>query len=172
MTRDEFKEKIKVLVKQVYKPDFLSAEDTVTLDAPKFPVLEKFPSLKNVIIDLLTDQYELFIVDIQWVAPRSTTFRIILGNGESFFMTYTPRSWIAKIEGKNYYLANIGEEEQATQTLARVLSYGQQAEGEAGAEAGAEAGTEAGTETATDTTTEPETPAEEPAEEEIPNPEV
>jgi len=162
MTRDEFKEKIKVLVKQVYKPDFLSAEDTVTLDAPKFPVLEKFPSLKNVIIELLTDQYELFIVDIQWVAPRPTTFRLILGNGESFFMTYTPRSWVAKIEGKNYYLANIGEEEQATQTLARVLSYGQKAEGEAGAEVGAEAGTE----TATDTTAEPEAPAEEPAAEE------
>lgn len=162
MTRDEFKEKIKVLVKQIHKPDYLSAEDTVTLDAPKFPVLEKFPSLKNVIIDLLTDQYELFIVDIQWVAPRPTTFRLILGNGESFFMTYTPRSWIAKIEGKNYYLANIGEEEQATQTLARVLSYGQKAEGEVGAEAGAEAGTE----TATDTTTEPEAPAEEPAAEE------
>ena len=158
MTRDEFKEKIKVLAKQIHKPDYLSAEDTVTLDAPKFPVLEKFPSLKNVIIDLLTDQYELFIVDIQWVAPRPTTFRLILGNGESFFMTYTPRSWIAKIEGKNYYLANIGEEEQATQTLARVLSYGQKAEGEVGAEAGAE--------TATDTTTEPEAPAEEPAAEE------
>ena len=39
MTKNELKEKIKILVKQVYKPDFLSAEDTVTLDAPKFPVL-------------------------------------------------------------------------------------------------------------------------------------
>lgn len=147
MTREEFKEKIKVLVKQVYKPGGSDTQEPITLDAPKFPILEKFPTLKEIIIDLLTDQFELFIVDIQWVAPRPTTFRIILGNGESFFLTYTPRSWVAKIEGKNYYLSNIGEEEQAIQSLARVLSYGQQAEttettGEEGASEESEESTE------------------------------
>jgi len=161
MTRDEFKEKIKVLVKQVYKPDFLSAEDTVTLDAPKFPVLEKFPTLKQVIVDLLTDQYEIFITDIQWVAPKPTTFRIILGNGEPFMLIYTPRSWVAQIEGKKYYLLNLSEEEAATEAISRVLAYGIQEdkEGEAGAETGAEAGAETGAEA---------TPAEEPAAEETP----
>jgi len=153
MTRDEFKEKIKVLVKQVYKPDYLSAQDTVTLDAPKFPVLEKFPSLKEVIIDLLTDQFELFITEIQWVAPRPTTFRIILGNGETFFLMYTPRSWVATIEGKKYYLANIGEEEQAAQSLARVLAYGQQAD------TTETTGEEGETETAEEPTETPEEPA-------------
>ena len=86
MTKDELKEKIKVLVGQVYKPDFLQAKDKVSLDAPKFPVLEKFPTLKQVIIDLLTDQYEIFVADIQWVAPKPTTFRIVLGNGEPFML--------------------------------------------------------------------------------------
>jgi len=124
MTKDELKEKIKVLVKQVYKPKTLTAQDTISLDAPKFPVLEKFPSLKEVIINLLTDQYELFITDIQWVAPKPTTFRIILGNGEPFMLTYTPRSWIAQVEGKKYYLLNLSEEEQAAQAIARMLAYG------------------------------------------------
>ena len=156
MTKDELKEKIKVLVNQVYKPDFLQAKDKISLDAPKFPVLEKFPTLKNVVINLFTTQYEVFIQDIQWVAPRPTTFRMILTNGEQFFIHYTPRSWIATIEGKKYYLANIGEEEQAVQSLARVLSYGQKA------------GTEAAGETVATDEEVPaeETPTEEPAAEE------
>jgi hypothetical protein len=152
VTKDELKEKIKILVQQVYKPDVLRAQDKVSLDAPKFPVLEKFPTLKQVITDLLTDQYEIFITDIQWVAPKPTTFRIILGNGEPFMLTYTPRSWVAQIEGKKYYLLNLSEEESATEAIARVLAYGI---AEEKPEAGAEGETT-------------ETPAEEPAAEETP----
>jgi hypothetical protein len=155
MTKDELKEKIKVLVKQVYKPDTLQAQDTISLDAPKFPVLEKFPELKEIIIDLLTNQYEIFISDIQWVAPKPTTFRIVLGNGENFMLTYSPRSWVAQIEGKKYYLLNLNEEESATEAIARMLAYGI-------AEEKPEAGAEDG-ETPTKTST--ETPAETPAEE-------
>jgi len=128
MTKDELKEKIKILVQQVYKPDTLQAQDKISLDAPKFPVLEKFPTLKQVIVDLLTDQYEIFVSDIQWVAPKPTTFRVILGNGEPFMLTYTPRSWIAQVEGKKYYLLNLSEEEAATEAIARVLAYGQATE--------------------------------------------
>jgi len=155
MTKDELKEKIKVLVKQVYKPDTLQAQDTISLDAPKFPVLEKFPELKEIIIDLLTNQYEIFITDIQWVAPKPTTFRIVLGNGENFMLTYSPRSWVAQVEGKKYYLLNLSEEESATEAIARMLAYGI-------AEEKPEAGAE-GEETPTKTST--ETPAETPAEE-------
>jgi hypothetical protein len=126
MTKDELKEKIKVLVKQVYTPNQvdLDKDSEVSLDAPKFPVLVKFPKLKDIIVDLLTDQYEIFMTNIEWVAPRPTTFRIVLGNDENFLLTYTERSWIAQVEGKNYYLLNLGEEEQAAQAIARMLAYG------------------------------------------------
>jgi hypothetical protein len=143
MTKDELKEKIKTLVKQVYKPEVLSIDtsEKITLDAPKFPVLEKFPELKEIIINLLTNQYEIFVSDIQWVAPKPTTFRVVLGNGENFMLTYSPRSWVAQIEGKKYYLLNLSEEEAATEAIARILAYGiaeektePGAEGEAAAE--------------------------------------
>ena len=124
MTKDELKEKIKVIVKQAYKPDNLQAQDKISLDAEKFPVLSKFPDLKQILVDLLTDQYEIFVIDIQWVAPKPTTFRIVLGNGETFMLTYSPRSWIAQIEGKKYYLLNLNEEESATEAIARMLAYG------------------------------------------------
>jgi len=155
MTKDELKEKIKVLVKQVYKPDTLQAQDTISLDAPKFPVLEKFPELKEIIVNLLTNQYEIFVSDIQWVAPKPTTFRVVLGNGETFMLTYSPRSWVAQIEGKKYYLLNLSEEESATEAIARVLAYGQATEKPAEGEAS--------TETSTETPPAEETPAPEEA---------
>ena len=96
----------------------------ITLDAAKFPVLVKFPKLKAIIVDLLTDQYETFMKAIEWVAPRPTTFRIVLGNDENFMLIYTERSWIAQVEGKKYYLLNLGEEEMAADSIARLLSYG------------------------------------------------
>jgi hypothetical protein len=72
----------------------------------------------------LTDQYELFLKDIEWVAPRPTTFRIILGNDQIFYLIYTDRSWIAKVEGKKYYLLNLSEEQNCIEAIARILSYG------------------------------------------------
>jgi hypothetical protein len=152
MTKDELKEKIKTVVNNIYNPETLTGKEEITLDAPKFPVLAKFPELKDIIIDLLTDQYEIFVTDIQWVAPRPTTFRIVLGNGEPFLLTYTPRSWIAQVEGKKYYLLNLSEEEQAAQAIARMLAYGVTEEK---TEAGAEGETPAETPSSTE-----ETPAE------------
>ena len=126
MKKSELRDKIKALVQQTYKAKTIDLDKggEVTLDAEKFPVLTKFPKLKEVIIDLLTDQYEVFMTGIEWVAPRPTTFRIVLGNDENFMLIYTDRSWIAQVEGKKYYLLNIREEERAMESLARILKYG------------------------------------------------
>jgi hypothetical protein len=126
MTRDELKDKIKVLVKQTYKSKTIDLDNgsKISLDAEKFPVLTKFPKLKDVIVDLLTNQYDVFMKAIEWVAPRPTTFRIVLGNDENFLLIYTERSWIAQVEGKKYYLLNLSEEESAAESIARLLAYG------------------------------------------------
>ena len=152
MKKSELRDKIEILVQKTYKPSTINLDKggEITLDAEKFPVLLKFPELKRVLVDLLTDQYEIFVTDIQWVAPKPTTFRVILGNGETFMLTYSPRSWVAQVEGKKYYLLNLSEEELATEAIARILAYGiQEEKPEEGAE---------------EETT--ETPAEEPAAEE------
>ena len=131
MTRDELKDKIKSLVKQAYKPEDskidLDSPESISLDSVKFPVLLKFPSLKQAIELLLSGEYEPFITDIQWVAPKPVTFRVVLANGECFYLIQTPKSWIAHIEGKKYYLLNLGEEENASEAIARILYYGNQA---------------------------------------------
>ncbi len=130
MTKSEFRDKIKNLVKSIYSDVTKSTEvdidspSAISLDNERFPVLVKFPTLKDTIIKLLTDQYELFLKDIEWVAPRPTTFRIILANDQVFYLIYTDRTWIAKVEGKKYYLLNINEEQNCIEAIARILSYG------------------------------------------------
>jgi len=134
MTKDELKEKIKILVKQAYKPassnsiDDVEDDVDVTVNTPlkveKFPIFQNFPPLKEAIETLLSPDYEPFVSDIQWVAPKPLTFRVILTNDEMFYLIYSPKSWIAQIEGKKYYLLNIGEEEAACDSLSRMLYYG------------------------------------------------
>ena len=119
MTKQEFKEKIRLLIKQVYSNRSQAEEAAVEYDE-----LTKFPELKKVIIDLLSYQFDNFLGSIDWVAPRPTTFRINLKNGENFYLIYNGRSWIAQVEGKSYYLLNLPEEEQAAQAVARILRYG------------------------------------------------
>jgi hypothetical protein len=129
MTKNELREKIKSIVKQVYKPnkstkvDLDSTQGDISLDTVKFPILYKFPTLKKTLIDLLTDQYELFVQDIFWIAPKPTTFKIILLNNQQFTLTYTEKSWIAQVLGKKYYLLNLSEEERATEAISKILSY-------------------------------------------------
>ena len=53
MTKSEFKEKIKTLVKQVYKSKTvdLDSDEPISIDTEKFPVLLKFPQLKKVLVE-------------------------------------------------------------------------------------------------------------------------
>jgi len=119
MTASELREKIKILAKKVYKER--SKEDDAAI---AYDELTKFPELKSVIVDLLTSDFDKFLESIDWVAPRPSTFRINLLNGENFLLIYHKRSWVAKIQGKKYYLLNLDEEERAVESVARILSYG------------------------------------------------
>jgi hypothetical protein len=119
MTAAELREKIRLLVPQVY-----SNKQKAENAAVEYDELTKFPELKAVIIDLLTSDFDSFLSSIDWVAPRPTTFRINLKNDQNFYLIWSTRSWIAQIEGKKYYLLNLNEEESATEAIARMLAYG------------------------------------------------
>ena len=119
MTSEELKAKIKTIIPIVY-----NARKKVESKAIEYDELTKFPELKEVIVDLLTADFDAFLASIDWVAPRPTTFRINLKNGEDFYLIYNKRSWVAQVEGKKYYLLNLPEEERATEAIARILRYG------------------------------------------------
>ena len=119
MTAAELREKIRLLVPQVY-----SNKQKAENAAVEYDELTKFPELKAVIIDLLTSDFDSFLSSIDWVAPRPTTFRINLKNNQDFYLIWSTRSWIAQIEGKKYYLLNLPEEQRAAESISRILRYG------------------------------------------------
>ena len=119
MTKAELRQKIKTLAVTVM------AEKSKTDDAAlAYDELVKFPALKDIIVDLMTDQFDSFIESVDWVAPRPTTFRINLLNGQSFLIMFTERSWIAQVQGKKYYLLNLDEEERCALAINRLLRVG------------------------------------------------
>ena len=120
MTKDELKSRIRELAKQVYQ----SRQQDVLPNVVEYDELTKFPELKAVLVDLLTNEYDNFLSSIDWVSPRPTTFRINLKNDQNFYLIYGTRSWIAQIEGKKYYLSNLPEEERAAESISRILRYG------------------------------------------------
>lgn len=117
------KNKLKLLIKEVIK-EKTNKDSRITLDYEKFPVLNKHPEVKELLTDLMTNQFDLFVKEIQWVAPRPTTLKIVLANDQFFFLEYNERSWIATVEGKKYYLLNLPEEENAIKAISRLLKYG------------------------------------------------
>lgn len=127
MTTSELKDRIRTLVKQVYKTTSkvdLDTQKDISLDLDKFPILSKFPTLRDAIVKLLTSQYKDFVADIQWIAPKPTTFKIVLANNQFFYLIYNDPSWICKAEGKRYFLDTVKDEGRATETIARLLTYG------------------------------------------------
>jgi hypothetical protein len=129
MTASELRDRIKLLVKQVYQDNAKTDDAALAYDE-----LVKFPELKAVIVNLLTTDFDKFLESVDWVAPRPSTFRVNLLNGENFVLFYDPRSWIAQVEGKKYYLLNLDEEEMAAKAVSRILTYGGKTETGAGAE--------------------------------------
>jgi hypothetical protein len=126
MDKSALRDKIRMLVKKVYSGgsvDLDAAGGSISLDTERFPILTKFPDMAGILTDLLTDQYDLFIKEILWTAPRPSTFKVMLLNGQSFYLIHTDKSWIAKVEGKKYYLLNLPEEQRAAESIARILSY-------------------------------------------------
>ena len=131
MQKSEFIAKIKTLAKTIYaeKSNPLADAEEIQDQVIKFPVIEKFPPLKGVMEDLFDFQYEPFVEDIEWVAPRPTTFRIKLVNGADFFLIYQGENgegkglFIAQVEGKKYYLESLPEEQQASEAIARLLRF-------------------------------------------------
>ena len=151
MTKAELRQKIKTLAVTVM------TEKAKTDDAAlAYDELVKFPALKDIIVDLLTDQFDSFIESVDWVAPRPTTFRVNLLNGQNFLLMFTERSWIAQVQGKKYYLLNLDEEERCALAINRLLRVGP----EAGAEMEGEATDTTSTDVDVDVDVEEEVPAE------------
>lgn len=92
---------------------------------PTFPmqfILYKFPNIKVVLTELLTTTFSDYIDNIYVMAPKPTTFKVVLKNKQDFLIIYNERSYIVKVAGKKYYMLNLGERERAIKAVAELLN--------------------------------------------------
>jgi hypothetical protein len=87
-------------------------------------LITKFESLEENLIDLMTTDYREYIENIRIASPKPTTFKVELKNGQIFSLIYDPKSYIAKISGKKYYLVALDEFERAIKALSNLMSMG------------------------------------------------
>jgi len=98
-------------------PDPDAGEETVLEDATD-TILAKFPTLRQAIIKLQTEDFKEFVDTIDWISPRPTSFRVNLKNGQDYILKWTGKTFEAQILGKRYLLSNIADYQQAIDKLA------------------------------------------------------
>jgi hypothetical protein len=111
MNRSELKDIIRKAVKNKKNIINVRNDDNV----------QEFAYLRDTLTDLLTDQYPSFIQGVDWVAPKPTTFRVNLRNGQSFMLIWNTNDFEAIVAGKKYDLTSLSQQENATKSIARLL---------------------------------------------------
>ena len=99
------------------EPDEDAGEETVLEDATD-TILAKFPTVKQALIKLQTEDFKEFVESIDWISPRPTSFRVNLKNGQDYILKWTGKTFEAQIMGKRYLLSKINEYQQALDKLA------------------------------------------------------
>jgi len=82
----------------------------------------RFPGLKKLMEDLMSPAFGRYVNGINIVAPKPTTFKVDLTNGQDFSIKYIGRgNFQVKVAGRKYDPLNLGELERASQGIADLL---------------------------------------------------
>lgn len=93
----------------------------------------RFPGLKKLMEDLMSPAFGRYINGINIVAPKPTTFKVDLTNGQDFGIKYVGKgNFVVKVAGKKYNPLNVGEMERASQGIADLLELNYAPKEEAG----------------------------------------
>jgi len=111
----------RIILREVERmePNIQSFED----DPINF-LLSKYPTLEKTLKMLMTPAYKDYITGIYITAPKPTTFKIVLHNGQFFILTFLGKAYEATVAGKRFYLQTVGERERCTNAVARLLQLG------------------------------------------------
>ena len=109
---------IKVAVKKALKEQ----EEQQRKAEKAMYMVYRFPGLKKLMEDLMSPAFGRYVNGINIVAPKPTTFKVDLTNGQDFSIKYIGKgNFQIKVSGKKYDPLNIGELERASQGIADLL---------------------------------------------------
>lgn len=87
-------------------------------------ILKKYKRLNKNLVTLMGDNFEEYLAGVFIMSGKPTTFKVLLKNGQYFFMTFMGKAYEASVLGKRYYLMNIGEIQRATMAINRLQRLG------------------------------------------------
>jgi hypothetical protein len=93
-------------------------------DNPIEFLLQKYPTMRQTLEMLMSSAYKDYITGIYIVAPKPTTFKIVLHNDQDFLLTFMGKVYEATVAGKKFYLQTIGEKERCMEAISRLLTLG------------------------------------------------
>jgi hypothetical protein len=136
-------------------------------------LIYRFPGLKKTIEELMSPSFGRYISSVSVIAPKPTTFKIDLINGQDFTIYYAGSgNYTAKIAGKKYHPDNVGESERASQAIVNLLELNYAPKEEIQQSSKGASSPTKNAELAADISSASEPPSPETAAPEIPSPEV
>ena len=125
------KKELREIIEEAY---YEVLEEQAVLRTSAEEIIGKFPTVRKTLIDLFTKEYDFFVKDIQWIAPKPTTFKIVLDNDQLMYLKWMGKGFEAEIAGKKYYLGKVDEFQQALDKVNELLKYAAPGEAEEPAE--------------------------------------
>ena len=125
MQENKFRGVVRNYVKQLIteqEEDFRGMDEMPSDDSE---MISRFPKLKDALVSLMGKDYQAFISDIKYIAPKPTTFQIDLGD-EHFNLMWAGNKmgFVCEVQGKKYYLVYLNEKQQAIKAINRLLRLG------------------------------------------------
>lgn len=109
---------IKVAVKKALK----EAEEQQRKVEKAMYLVYRFPGLKKVMDEIMSPAFGRYVNGIDIIAPKPTTFKVALINGQDFNIKYLGKGkFNIKVAGKQYHPDNTGEAERCSQAVADLL---------------------------------------------------
>ena len=118
------------IIVEAYVEALREAPEVPALKTSTQEILGKFPAVKKALVRLMTREFDEFVEDVKWVAPKPSTFTVVLKNGQTMNLKWMGKDFDANIEGKNYYIGTVSTYQQALDALNRVLINGPISKGE------------------------------------------
>jgi hypothetical protein len=87
-------------------------------------ILRKYKRLNRNLTVLMGDDFQEYLDGVFIMSGKPTTFKVLLKNGQYFFMTFMGKAYEATVLGKRYYLMNLGEIQRATMAISRLQRFG------------------------------------------------
>jgi hypothetical protein len=87
-------------------------------------ILKKYKRLHANLTSLMGENFEEYLAGVFIMSGKPTTFKVLLKNGQYFYMTFMGKAYEATVLGKRYYLMNLGEIQRATMAINRLQRLG------------------------------------------------